>query len=71
MTPMQQTVTPLDGGEIKRNVASLVGGIAVGIGVAVLAYLFLGTVDFAGWGAALVALLIGAAAGGYVRLADL
>jgi hypothetical protein len=71
VTPMQQTVTPLDGGEIKRNIASLVGGIAVGIGVAVLAYLFLGTFDFAGWGAAFVALLIGAAAGGYVRLADL
>ncbi len=68
---MQQTVTPLDGGEIKRNVASLVGGIAVGVGVAVLAYLFFGTFDFAGWGAALVALLIGATAGGYVRLADL
>jgi hypothetical protein len=68
---MQQTMTPLDGGEIKRNVASLVGGIVVGIGVTVLAYLFLGTFDFAGWGAALVALLIGATAGGYVRLADL
>jgi hypothetical protein len=68
---MQQTMTPLDGGEIKRNVASLVGGIAVGVGVAVLAYLFLGTFDFTGWGAALVALLIGATAGGYVRLADL
>ena len=68
---MQQTMTPLDGGEIKRNIASLVGGIAVGIGVAVLAYLFLGTFDFTGWAAAFVALLIGASAGGYVRLADL
>jgi hypothetical protein len=68
---MQRTMTPPDGGEIKRNVASLVGGIAVGLGVAVLAYLFLGTLDFTGWGAALVALLIGATAGGYVRLADL
>ena len=71
MTPMQQTMTPLDGGEIKRNIASLVGGIAVGIGVAVLAYLFLGTFGFSGLGAGIVAALVGAVAGGYVRLADL
>ena len=58
-------------GEIKRNVASLVGGVAVGIGVGALSYLFLGTFGIAGAGAGIVAAAIGIAAGGYVRLADL
>jgi hypothetical protein len=56
---------------IKRNVASLVGGFAVGFGVGVLAYLFLGTFGLTGAGAAVVAIGAGIAAGGYVRLADL
>ncbi|HEY0420439.1 MAG TPA: hypothetical protein VGC80_13050 [Acetobacteraceae bacterium] len=30
------TLTPLDGGQIKKSRASLIGGIAVGIGVFVL-----------------------------------
>jgi hypothetical protein len=58
-------------GEIKRNVASLVGGIVIAIGVAVLLYLFLGTFGAEGTGAAIAAAAIGIAAGGYVRLADL
>ena len=65
------TLQPLDGGEIKRNVASLVGGVAVALGVTVLAYLFLGTFGYGGWGAGIVAALFGVVAGGYVRLADL
>jgi hypothetical protein len=56
---------------IKRNVASLVGGFVVGLGVGVLAYLFLGTFGFSGAGAGVVAALVGIGAGSYVRLADL
>ena len=66
-----QTMSPLDGGEIKRNIASLVGGIVIAIGVSVLAYLFFGTFGLVGWGAAMLALAVGILAGGYVRLADL
>ena len=56
---------------IKRNIASLVGGFVIALGVGILAYLFLGTFDFSGAGAGIVAALVGIAAGSYVRLADL
>jgi hypothetical protein len=58
-------------GEIKRNVASLVGGVVIAIGVGVLGYLVLGTFGASGIGAGIAAAAIGIAAGGYVRLADL
>jgi hypothetical protein len=58
-------------GDIKRNVASLVGGFVIALGVGVLAYLFLGTFGFSGTGAGIVAAAVGIAAGSYVRLADL
>jgi hypothetical protein len=58
-------------GDIKRNVASLVGGIVIALGVAVLAYLFLGTFGFEGAAAAVAAIVVGMLAGSYVRLADL
>jgi hypothetical protein len=57
--------------EIKRNVASLVGGVVIALGVGVLTYLFLGTFGLDGAVAALAAAIIGIAAGSYVRLADL
>lgn len=58
-------------GEIKRNVASLVGGIVIALFVGTLAYLCLRELGVAGAAAGLGAAAIGAVAGGYVRLADL
>ncbi len=53
---------------LKRSQASLVGGIVCGIGVAILTVLLLGGPTLAN---VAVALLIGAALGVWVRLADL
>lgn len=58
-------------GEIKRNVASLVGGIVIALFVGTLAFLCLRELGVAGTAAGLAAAVIGAVAGGYVRLADL
>lgn len=58
-------------GEIKRNIASLVGGIYVAIFVFVLALLVLWSLDVTGGAAVLAGLVIAAVVGTYVRLADL
>lgn len=53
---------------LKRSQASLVGGIVCGIGVAVLVVLLLGGPTLPN---VAIALLVGAALGVWVRLADL
>lgn len=58
-------------GEIKRNVASLVGGIAIAVVVFVLWMLVTGELGYSGPVEVALGLLAAAAAGGYVRLADL
>ncbi|MCK6449271.1 MAG: hypothetical protein L6R19_00210 [Alphaproteobacteria bacterium] len=58
-------------GEIKRNVASLVGGIAIAIVVFVLWMLVTGELGWAGTANVLAGLVVAGLTGGYVRLADL
>ena len=53
---------------LKRSQASLIGGIACGIGVAILTVLLLGGPDPANLA---IAILAGAALAAWVRLADL
>ncbi|MBL8699738.1 MAG: hypothetical protein JNK67_15270 [Alphaproteobacteria bacterium] len=67
---MQPAPARMDG-EIKRNVASLVGGIVIAAFVGTLAFLCLRELGVAGAAGALLAAAFGAIAGGYVRLADL
>lgn len=58
-------------GEIKRNIASLIGGIVVGALVFVLWMLVAGEMGYSGTAVSVLGVLAGAAVGGYVRLADL
>jgi lipopolysaccharide export LptBFGC system permease protein LptF len=59
-------------GEIKRNVASLVGGIVIAIGVFILWVLVTGTMGYAPtWPVLALGALVAAAAGIWVRVADL
>lgn len=58
-------------GEIKRNVASLVGGVAIAVVAFVLWMLVTGELGYGGAGAMALGALVAVAAGGYVRLADL
>ncbi len=58
-------------GEIKRNIASLVGGIVIAGFVGVLAFVCLRQLGYVGPTPIVVAAIIGTLAGGYVRLADL
>jgi multisubunit Na+/H+ antiporter MnhE subunit len=54
--------------KLKRSAASLVGGVAVGIGVLILWLLLAGSLQPANIG---LGLLLAAAVGAWVRLADL
>ncbi len=56
---------------LKRNIASLVGGFAIAIGVFILWMLVTGTLGWAGTGATVTGLAVAALVGGYIRLADL
>lgn len=67
---MAEASTKMDG-EIKRNVASLVGGIVIAVFVGTLAWLCLRELGWSGGAGLIGAAVIGVAAGGYVRLADL
>lgn len=58
-------------GEIKRNIASLVGGIAIFVVVFVLWMLVTGELGYTGAANALAGLVVAGLTGGYVRLADL
>ena len=58
-------------GEIKRNIASLVGGIVIAIVVFVLWMLVTGELGYSGTNVAVLGAFVAGATGGYVRLADL
>ena len=58
-------------GEIKRNIASLIGGIAVAIVVFVLALLIAQDLGQQGTVATALSALVAASIGFYIRLADL
>jgi hypothetical protein len=62
---------PVMQGEIKRNIASLVGGILIGLFVLGLWILLVRDLGFTGAGPIVLGLVIAAAAGLWVRLADL
>jgi hypothetical protein len=58
-------------GEIKRNIASLFGGIVIAIVVFVLWMLVTGELGYHGTPVTILGALVGVSAGAYVRLADL
>ncbi len=58
-------------GEIKRNIASLVGGAVIAGVVFVLWMLVTGELGYSGTNVTLLGGVVAAATGGYVRLADL
>jgi lipopolysaccharide export LptBFGC system permease protein LptF len=64
-------LTPLDGGRIKQSRASLIGGIAVGIGVFVLWVAIARDLGAAGSVPLLLGALAGAAVGLWIWRADL
>jgi hypothetical protein len=64
-------LTPLDGGQIKTSRASLIGGIAVGVGVLVLWLAIAAELGSAGPLAAGAGLLVAAAVGLWIWKADL
>lgn len=58
---------------VKRNIASLVGGIAIALGCLVLWLLVASEIagGFPGWAAIAGGVVVAGAIGGWVRLADL
>lgn len=58
-------------GEIKRNIASLFGGIVIAAIVFMLWMLVTGELGYAGTPVMILGAAVGVAAGAYVRLADL
>ena len=64
-------LTPLDGGQIKQSRASLVGGVAVGIGVFVLWTAIARDLGAAGGGPLLLGGVAGALVGLWIWRADL
>jgi multisubunit Na+/H+ antiporter MnhE subunit len=58
-------------GEIKRNIASLVGGIVIAFVVFVLWMLVTRELGYAGTTVVVLGAIVGTLTGGYVRLADL
>ena len=65
------TLTPLDGGAIKKSRASLVGGIAVAIGVFILWFALERDLDLQGFAATAIGLLVSALIGLWIWRADL
>jgi hypothetical protein len=58
-------------GEIKRNIASLFGGIVIAFVVFALWMLVTGELGYSGTPVAVLGAIVGVLSGGYVRLADL
>lgn len=65
------TFTPLDGGQIKKSRASLVGGIAVAVGVMVLWTAIARDVGAAGTGTLVVGAVVAGLVGLWIWRADL
>jgi hypothetical protein len=65
------TLTPLDGGQIKQSRASLIGGIAVGIGVLVLWVAILREVQALGAGGVALGVIVAGLVGLWIWKADL
>lgn len=68
---MSQTLTPLDGGQIKKSRASLIGGIAVAIGVFALWVALARDLGAAGTGSLVLGFLVAALIGLWIWRADL
>ena len=66
-----QALTPLDCGQIKRSRASLVGGIAVAIGVLALWVAIARDVQADGWGTLALGAMVSALIGLWIWRADL
>jgi len=64
-------ITPLDGGQIKKSRASLVGGIAVGIGVFVLWAAIAQDIGATGSGTTMLGAVVATLAGLWIWRADL
>lgn len=64
-------ITPLDGGRIKKSRASLVGGIAVGIGVMVLWTAITRDLAVTGNGMMLLGIAVSILVGAWIWRADL
>ena len=67
----QRALTPLDGGQIKRSRASLVGGIAVAVGVFALWAAIARDVQADGWGPLALGAVVSALIGLWIWRADL
>jgi hypothetical protein len=68
---MSQTLTPLDGGQIKKSRASLIGGIAVAIGVFALWVAIARDLWAMGVGSGVLGFLVAAIVGLWIWRADL
>jgi hypothetical protein len=68
---MGQTLTPLDGGQIKKSRASLIGGIAVAIGVFALWVAIARDLGAMGVGSGVLGFLVAAIVGLWIWRADL
>jgi len=64
-------LTPLDGGGIKTSRASLIGGIAVAIGVMVLWLALAGDLGFGGFAPAALGAMVSTLTGLWIWRADL
>lgn len=68
---MAQALTPLDGGQIKKSRASLVGGVAVGIGVLALWIAILRDLQAMGTGTVTLGVIVAVMIGLWIWRADL
>lgn len=68
---MAGTLTPLDDGQIKKSRASLIGGIAVAVGVLALWIAIARDIGAAGTGSTLLGALVAALVGLWIWRADL
>lgn len=68
---MAQALTPLDGGQIKKSRASLVGGVAVGIGVLALWIAILRDLQAMSTGTATLGVIVAVMIGLWIWRADL
>ncbi len=68
---MAQGITPLDGGQIKKSRASLIGGCAVAVGVLALWVAILRDIGAMGSGSVTLGVIVAALIGLWIWKADL